>query len=56
MRPALFAPWRGESQRHALAPLLRAQMAEGRVSGEIFRGRWLDVGTPERLQALRASL
>ncbi|WP_304437701.1 N-acetylmuramate alpha-1-phosphate uridylyltransferase MurU [Thiomicrospira sp. WB1] len=56
MRPALFAPWRGESQRHALAPLLRAQMAEDRVSGEIFRGRWLDVGTPERLQALRASL
>lgn len=35
-----------------LAPLLRAAMAHGRVSGEHHRGRWLDIGTPERLQAL----
>lgn len=33
-----------------LAPLLRAAMAEGRVSGELHRGQWIDVGTPERLQ------
>ncbi|MET1077188.1 MAG: N-acetylmuramate alpha-1-phosphate uridylyltransferase MurU [Pseudomonas sp.] len=32
-----------------LAPLLRQAMAEGLVSGEHFRGRWVDVGTPERL-------
>ncbi len=32
-----------------LAPLLRAAMAEGRVSGEHFHGRWVDVGTHERL-------
>ncbi|MDH1629088.1 N-acetylmuramate alpha-1-phosphate uridylyltransferase MurU [Pseudomonas mosselii] len=32
-----------------LAPLLRKAMAEGRVSGEHYRGHWIDVGTLERL-------
>lgn len=35
-----------------LAPLLRAAMARGLVSGHHHRGRWLDIGTPARLQAL----
>jgi MurNAc alpha-1-phosphate uridylyltransferase len=39
-----------------LAPLLRAAMAQGRVSGEQHRGFWLDVGTPERLAWLDAQL
>ena len=39
-----------------LAPLLRKAMAAGRVSGEHFRGRWQDIGTAERLQALDAEL
>jgi len=38
-----------------LAPLLRRAMAAGRVGGSEFEGRWSDVGTPERLQALRRS-
>jgi MurNAc alpha-1-phosphate uridylyltransferase len=42
-----------------LAPLLRAHFAAGRVSGEHHTGRWVDVGTPQRLEdldkALRAS-
>ncbi|WP_019895978.1 N-acetylmuramate alpha-1-phosphate uridylyltransferase MurU [Hydrogenovibrio halophilus] len=54
LRPALFAGVREQKARRALAPLLREQMAQGRVSGEVFRGRWLDVGTPERLAHLRA--
>jgi MurNAc alpha-1-phosphate uridylyltransferase len=37
-------------------PLLRAAMAAGRVSGEIHTGRWVDVGTPERLNELDAEL
>jgi MurNAc alpha-1-phosphate uridylyltransferase len=37
-----------------LAPLLRAAMARRQVSGEIHFGRWHDVGTPERLEALNA--
>jgi len=40
----------------ALAPLLRKAMAADRVSGEHFRGRWHDIGTAERLQALDAKL
>jgi MurNAc alpha-1-phosphate uridylyltransferase len=35
-----------------LAPLLRTAMQRGLVSGEHHAGRWLDIGTPERLQAL----
>ena len=34
------------------APVLRAAMRAGRVTGEHFRGEWTDVGTPERLAAL----
>jgi MurNAc alpha-1-phosphate uridylyltransferase len=39
-----------------LAPLLRKAMAADRVSGEHYRGRWHDVGTAERLQALDLAL
>jgi MurNAc alpha-1-phosphate uridylyltransferase len=39
-----------------LAPLLRKAMAADRVSGEHYRGRWHDVGTAERLQALDTEL
>ena len=39
-----------------LAPLLRKAMAAERVSGEHYRGRWHDIGTTERLQALDAEL
>lgn len=39
-----------------LAPLLRAAMAQERVSGEHYRGRWLDIGTPGRLRDLDALL
>ena len=38
----------------ALAPLLRAAMDRGQVSGEVYTGPWTDVGTPERLAALNA--
>jgi len=46
--PALFATTpAGEPAK--LAPLLRAAMAQGKVSGSRLDGLWLDVGTPERL-------
>jgi MurNAc alpha-1-phosphate uridylyltransferase len=35
-----------------LGPLLRQAIAKQRVSGQKFTGFWLDIGTPERLQAL----
>lgn len=39
-----------------LAPLLRAQIALGKVSGEHHRGLWVDVGTPQRLAELDSQL
>ncbi|MBD9367822.1 N-acetylmuramate alpha-1-phosphate uridylyltransferase MurU [Xanthomonas sp. XNM01] len=65
-RPALFARWPdvigdlpGVEQlppRFRLAPLLHAAIAQGRATGEHHRGRWTDVGTPERLEQLSRSL
>ena len=43
-------------QRAALAPILREAMQRDLVSGEHFTGQWHDVGTVERLQALRKLL
>ena len=54
-RPALFAGLeRGKPAKLAL--LLRQAMAQGKVSGECFTGRWADVGTPERLTELDRDL
>jgi MurNAc alpha-1-phosphate uridylyltransferase len=39
-----------------IAPLLRAAMARGEVTGEHYTGRWTDVGTPERLAQLDREL
>ena len=50
-RPDLFAGVKPGSKGQ-LAPLLRAAMARGLVSGELHRGAWHDVGTPERLAEL----
>jgi len=35
-----------------LAPLLRNAMAQGRVTGELYKGQWWDIGTAERLAEL----
>ena len=65
-RRALFDDWRDiignvpgvdvTPPRFKLAPLLRAAMARGAVSGEHHRDRWTDVGTPARLARLDAEL
>ncbi|UHQ22324.1 nucleotidyltransferase family protein [Lysobacter sp. 5GHs7-4] len=64
-RPQLLDGWREHSSdpgaddplpRFRLAPILRAHMAAGRISGEHHRGRWTDVGTPQRLQQLDTEL
>ena len=50
-QPALFASVK-PGAKGQLAPLLRAAMARGLVSGELHRGEWHDVGTPQRLAEL----
>jgi MurNAc alpha-1-phosphate uridylyltransferase len=39
-----------------LAPLLREAMQQGRATGELYRGLWRDIGTPERLLALDSDI
>ena len=38
--------------RFSVVPMLRAAAALQRVTGEIYRGEWHDIGTLERLEAL----
>jgi MurNAc alpha-1-phosphate uridylyltransferase len=52
--PALFDGC--EPGKRPLLPLLEAAMAQGRLTGEHYRGEWHDVGTPQRLAALDARL
>jgi MurNAc alpha-1-phosphate uridylyltransferase len=42
--------------KFSVVPLLRTAMREQVVTGELFSGRWDDIGTAERLEALRCSL
>lgn len=46
--PALFAGLVAH-QPAKLGPLLKAAAQRGQLSGEIYTGAWLDVGTPARL-------
>ncbi|MDN5862671.1 MAG: nucleotidyltransferase family protein [Salinisphaera sp.] len=48
-RPALFV---GHSGRFPLTLVLAPAIAQGRVAGRMFKGRWYDVGRPDTLRAL----
>ncbi len=48
--PDLFAG--APSGVSRLAPLLRQALSGQRVSGQLYTGFWMDIGTPERLQEL----
>lgn len=52
-RPGLFAVF--SPGRRPLAPLLAAAMRHGKVTGEHYRGLWMDVGTPENLRRARTA-
>ncbi|WP_277960657.1 N-acetylmuramate alpha-1-phosphate uridylyltransferase MurU [Pseudomonas sp. RIT-To-2] len=52
LHPALFAGCSPGAFK--LAPLFRQAMAAGKVTGEHFTGRWVDVGTHERLAEVEA--
>lgn len=61
LKAALFAPpWcavaAGNPQgvTAPLAPVLRAAIAAGRVGASLYTGRWVDVGTPQRLAQVNA--
>lgn len=50
--PTLFSSL--EQGKSALAPLLKTAMQTKRVTGELYPGFWVDIGTPERLDSLNA--
>jgi len=41
-----------ETGSRKLGVLLRDTVNKGRITGQYFPGFWIDIGTPERLQAL----
>ncbi len=41
-------------QPRSVVPLLKEAMSKGLVTGEVYEGVWIDVGTPERLQEVIA--
>lgn len=45
-----------EPSAFPLLPLMQRAIQAGRVSGELYGGRWHDIGTPERLAALDREL
>src|SRR5690606_5387829 len=53
--PSLFRRVTGQEPA-ALAPLLRSAMHADAVLGDHYRGQWMDIGTPERLQHLDTHL
>ncbi len=66
-RPALLDAWSQHADEQAgltangkprfrLAPILRAHMDAGLITGEHHQGRWTDVGTPQRLTDLNREL
>ncbi|WP_221800822.1 N-acetylmuramate alpha-1-phosphate uridylyltransferase MurU [Oceanobacter mangrovi] len=54
IKPALLAQL--PAGKRPLAPVLRQAMAAGKVGGAELQARWVDVGTPQRLQQLEQVL
>lgn len=53
-RPEFFAGC--DAGRFPLAPLMFEWARKGRVSGELYTGRWVNIGTPAQLAQLDARL
>lgn len=53
LRPRLIADYPHKRPIFPLLEVLLQAIAGGRLEGELYRGLWNDVGTPERLQQLQ---
>ena len=38
--------------KYPLAPMIRNYIDSNEISGEVYEGRWIDIGTPQRLKSL----
>jgi len=57
LSPALFAAWLTRAgEAFPLREVLLPAMQRGAVCGEHYKGYWLDVGTPQRLEQLAQAL
>ncbi|MEE3190337.1 MAG: hypothetical protein VX281_05210, partial [Pseudomonadota bacterium] len=54
LKPELWAS--ASAGAYPLAPMLREAMTTDRLAGQLMNGRWVDVGTPERLKTLENDL
>lgn len=52
LHPRLLSEYPARRERFPLAEVLRAAMAKGWLTGEIYPGQWRDIGTPDRLAEL----
>jgi MurNAc alpha-1-phosphate uridylyltransferase len=56
LSPALFdATGKGPNEAFSLRDLLFEAAAQNRLGGERFTGTWIDIGSPEQLEAVRLS-
>lgn len=53
-RAALFSSCR--AGRFSIVPLLKKAANNDHISGELYRGQWMDIGTPQRLSELELLL
>lgn len=52
LKPELIARYPHLRQKFPLVEVLRLAISNKHLAGQVYRGHWSDVGTPERLQAL----
>ena len=41
-----------EKGKYPLAPMIRKYITSDKISGELYQGKWMDIGTKERLEKL----
>ena len=56
LRPHMIADYPQRREKFPLGEVLRHEIAHGRLTAEVYRGAWSDVGTPERLVDLDSEL
>lgn len=56
LTPELIANYPDKRQKFPLVEVLRRALGEGQLTGQVHRGHWSDVGTPERLEELNVFL
>lgn len=56
IHPKLISEYPLQRLKFPLGEVLRHGIEHGQITAEIYRGRWSDVGTPDRLESLNEAL